>query len=102
MSGRCRVDQSYRKFPLVPSFNACRCIQPLEWDLSVREPSFDSLEIVLVPVGDHDWIPIGSFDDVLQGIELPCMNLCYLADIVVDGTVCQLTEFPGEDTCICC
>ena len=55
-------------------------------------------EVVLEPVSHQNRLPVCGFDDVLQSIELPVMDLDDLVAIIVYCTVCHLRQL-SEESC---
>ena len=53
------------------------------------------------PIGHQHRFPVGSFDQILQGVQLPVVNPDLLLVVIVDRTVCHLQELAGEGGCVC-
>ena len=75
MSGGCRMDQPHRDFPLIPPPDIPLLIQSGEADLKSGKPILDPFQVMLVPIGRKDRLPVRRLNDVLQSIQLPVMDL---------------------------
>ena len=82
MSRRCRVDKCYRDFSVIPSADAVRVIQAGERNMQFLQPLGNAGEVMLEPVSHKDRLAVGSFDDVLQGIQLAVMDVESVAVIL--------------------
>ena len=61
------------------------------FDFSHGKPLLDSYQVMLEPIRNQYGFAIGTFKDILQGIELSVMNGNDSFFLIVDGTICHLT-----------
>lgn len=95
VTGRGRMDDRYRDFAAVPVGDVLAGFQ-----LTDIEALFDALQVVTEPVGHQYGLAIGGFDDVLQRVQLPVMELYRIAGIGIDSAVGELGQFPGQGRCV--
>lgn len=62
-------------------------------NLPNREAFLDSLQIVLEPVGYQNWLAVGGFNQILQGIQLAVMKFDIVAVFAINGAIGHLGEF---------
>ena len=61
---------------------------------------FDTVEVMLEPVGHKDRFAVCGFDNILQCIQLSVMELDGIAGIGINGTVGKLGQLSGERSSI--
>ena len=90
------MDQPHRDFPLIPPPDIPFLIQSGEADLKSGKPVLDPFQVMLVPIGRKDRLPVRRLNDVLQGIQLPVMDRFISAVIRIYRSVCYLGQLPGQ------
>ena len=61
-----------------------------------REPLLNTLQVMLEPVGHQQRFAVRAFDQILQCIQLPVVNLHGILFLGVHSTVGHLTQFSGQ------
>ena len=65
MPGRGRMNQSYWQFATVPYLNGIVLVEVRNRDVQLGEPLRNPRLIVLKPIGDQNWLPVGLLDQIL-------------------------------------
>ena len=94
MTGRCRVNQANWHLTTAPSGDVLCFVHGDKGNVAVFQTITDSFQIVFEPVANQNGLPIGSFDDVLQSIQLSVMDAKDTLVLCVNGTVACYTDPP--------
>jgi hypothetical protein len=60
------------------------------------KPLFDSLAVMLEPVGHQHWLSVGGFDKVLQRVQFAVVDGEHTLVLTVDSPICHLGELISQ------
>ena len=89
------MDDGHRDFAAVPVGDVFAGLQ-----LPDIKALFDTLQVVTEPVGHQNRLTVGGFDDILQSVQLPVVELYRVAGVSIDGTVGKLGQLSGQGRCV--
>lgn len=76
------MDDGHRDFAAVPVGDVLAGLQ-----LPDIKALFDALQVVPEPVGHQNRLAVGGFNDILQSVQFPVVELYRVAGVGIDGTV---------------
>ena len=91
------MNHSELHFPGIPVFNIFTGL-----DFTHTETLFDTLKVMLEPVGYKNGLSVCSFDKVFQRIKLSVMQTDGVIVFIVDCTISHLQKLSGKHRSICC